>query len=464
MKRFALLFLILPLIAFAQFQFIPISADFASFRSTDTTAYIEVYVSIFQGNLDYKEIEPGKFVASFTSKLDVFSDIDSIKSITHDYKNTTADTSRVSQYNQFVDIFSFELPYGVYQAKVRMEDHQSGLRGEYILELHTIQPGEKIYFSDIEFCNELKRDDGNTIYNKNKLKVVPNPRRVYDVLQPMLYFYVELHNLPYSAEQENYYDIEYLITTIEGDTMKQRGPATKEIYGPSQVEAGGLNVMSMTKNPYFLTVNAKNLLSGETATTRRRFFVYKPSADDTIQATASKAPEISEVFAGFSKEELEAEFTIAEYIASREEEKIFKNLENPQAMKKFLTEFWFRRDKQNNLSFGTTRHRYMQLAEYANNNFRSMGRAGWQTDRGRVLLLYGDPDEFERYPSSMNMVPHVIWRYHNLEGGQFFVFADMENFGDYRLIHSSYRKELQNPNWEAQLRKRGGLDRMQGEF
>lgn len=464
MKRFGLL-LFVPLIAFAQFQFIPISADFATFRSTDTTAYVEVYVSIFQGNLEYQEVEPGKFMASFTSSLVVFSDVDSVRSIAHDYKNTTADTSRVSQYNQFVDIFSFELPYGVYQAKVQMEDHQSGLRGEYILELPTIKPEEQLFFSDIEFCNELKRDDGNTIYNKNSLKVVPNPRRVYDVLQPMLYFYVELHNLPYSAGQKNYYEFEYLITTIDGDTMKQRGPATKEIFGPSQVEAGGLNVMSLTKNPYFLTANAKNLSTGETATTRRRFFVYKPSPEDTVQATAGKIPKIAEVFAGFSKEELEEEFAMAGYIAARDEQKIFENLENPLAMKKFLTEFWFKRDKTNNLPYGTTRYRYMQLAEFANENYRSMGREGWKTDRGRVLLLYGEPDEYERHPSSMNMVPHVIWRYHNLEGGQFFVFADMENFGDYRLIHSSYRKELQNPNWEALLRNRGGVDRMQsGEF
>ncbi|MEJ2542771.1 MAG: GWxTD domain-containing protein [Calditrichaceae bacterium] len=85
-----------------------------------------------------------------------------------------------------------------------------------------------------------------------------------------------------------------------------------------------------------------------------------------------------------------------------------------------------------------------------------MGREGWKTDRGRVFLIYGDPDEYERFPSSMDALPYIIWHYYDLEGSQIFVFTDLDGFGDYRQIHSSYRKELQNPNWQNMLSKSSG--------
>jgi len=456
MKNLFLLMLI-PMIAFGQLQFIPINADYTSFVLNDTMAYVEIYIGYFQGNLKYIPNPEGGMTASFTNKIELSRDGKMVDEQSHNYQNSTQDTSKLSGYNQFIDIFRLQVPYGKYQAKVQLSDHNSNLTGEYTLDLTTITPQSGMFFSDIELSAEIKQDTAKGLFYKNGLKVLPNPSSTFDVLHPMMYFYTELNNLNFNTDKKNHYSFEYFITSLEGDTLKKKNAVSKEIRALSQIEIGGLNVMALAQNTYILNLKAVDLESGKTAEAKRRFGVFKPSAKrDSIVAETAKN-KVMDLFLTMKKEELLEEFQMAKYLASRTEEKVFKNLENEDAMRQFLTQFWTERDALAHVPPGMSRHRYMRLVEYANLNFSTMGRKGWKSDRGRILMIYNEPDELERFPSSMDQVPYQIWRYHNLEGGAFFVFADLDGFGDYQLLHSSYRKELQNPNWENIINKQVNL-------
>ncbi|MEK6754765.1 MAG: GWxTD domain-containing protein, partial [Bacteroidota bacterium] len=94
---------------------------------------------------------------------------------------------------------------------------------------------------------------------------------------------------------------------------------------------------------------------------------------------------------------------------------------------------------------------YLQRLNAANQRFRTMAREGWKTDRGRVLLLFADPDEIERFPSSDNSKPYEIWNYYGIENGVQFVFIDRSGFGDYILVHSTKRGELRDDAWQRFL-------------
>jgi len=455
MKRFYIIVL-LPTILFGQLQFLRFFADYASFYSSDTNAYLEIYVSVYQGNLRYMQNEKGEQVASFENHVNIIRDDSVYYSYSHKYKNTTRDTSIVSKYNQIVDIFKLELPYGDYEARVTITDKNSQLSGEYILDISTIRPGENIFLSDIELCSQIKRDTAETMYFKNNLQVMPNPGRVCDILNPLLYFYVELSNLPYSALEPRHYEFEYFITNSEGDTLRRKKPSVKKIFGPSLAEVGGMNVMALKKDTYFLNLKLTSLYDNETVKSRRKFYVYKPSKDDSVKKGTDELPDISEVYTDFSKDDLVEEFNQAKYIAIPQEIKVFNNLTDEPGMKKFLTEFWRRKDASRGNAPGQLRTNYLNRVAYANEFFRSMGVPGWKTDRGRILLMYGEASEYERNPSTMNTLPYMVWQYYDLEGGVYFIFADLNGFGDYELVHSTYRKELQDPNWQSRVQKGSG--------
>lgn len=56
---------------------------------------------------------------------------------------------------------------------------------------------------------------------------------------------------------------------------------------------------------------------------------------------------------------------------------------------------------------------------------------GWKSDRGRIYIKYGEPDETQSEVHPLDLYPYIIWTYYNqkLE----FIFADTGGFGQYRL-------------------------------
>ena len=64
--------------------------------------------------------------------------------------------------------------------------------------------------------------------------------------------------------------------------------------------------------------------------------------------------------------------------------------------------------------------------------FAARGQPGWRTDRGKVYLRYGEPDDIENIPQGFNTPAYEIWRY--LAQNVTFVFSDTSGFGDYVLV------------------------------
>ncbi|MCB0846455.1 MAG: GWxTD domain-containing protein, partial [Bacteroidetes bacterium] len=101
---------------------------------------------------------------------------------------------------------------------------------------------------------------------------------------------------------------------------------------------------------------------------------------------------------------------------------------------------------------------HLLALDYVNQQYKSTFREGWQTDRGRVFLKYGIPQDVERFPAEANLIPYEIWRYNRL-GAQtnvIFIFFDQDlSSNEYVLLHSTKYGEVNNPRWREQLRNKG---------
>jgi hypothetical protein len=100
---------------------------------------------------------------------------------------------------------------------------------------------------------------------------------------------------------------------------------------------------------------------------------------------------------------------------------------------------------------GISRTAYLQRVTAANQRFHALSRQGWNTDRGRVFIMYGEPDEIERYPSSVDIKPYEVWHYYSIENGVEFDFVERSGFGDYILVNSTKRGELRDDQWQRYL-------------
>ncbi len=116
------------------------------------------------------------------------------------------------------------------------------------------------------------------------------------------------------------------------------------------------------------------------------------------------------------------------YIISEEERAAFKQLATDEERYQFIEQFWLRRDPTPETIENEFRDEHYQRIAYANERFGS-GWPGWQTDRGRIYITWGPPDQVESRPSgsdyvrsyedgggTMRAAPYEIWRYRYLEG------------------------------------------------
>ncbi len=75
---------------------------------------------------------------------------------------------------------------------------------------------------------------------------------------------------------------------------------------------------------------------------------------------------------------------------------------------------------------------------------------GWRTDRGRIFIRYGSPDEVLSRPQAGSTRPYEVWKYTRVRPRKF-VFFDATAFGHYELIWTDERREPSRPNWQQLL-------------
>ncbi len=120
-----------------------------------------------------------------------------------------------------------------------------------------------------------------------------------------------------------------------------------------------------------------------------------------------------------------------QYIASPTERNILRNA--PVAERDSLWfEFWKKLDPTPNTAYNEKEVEYYERIAYSEEHFAN-GDRGWRSDRARIFVEYGPPDEIQSYPYELDSFPYEIWLYYknNLR----FVFVDRYGFGQYILIN-----------------------------
>ena len=86
------------------------------------------------------------------------------------------------------------------------------------------------------------------------------------------------------------------------------------------------------------------------------------------------------------------------YIITDEEKAAFKRLTTDDERYQFIEQFWLRRDPSPDTVENEFRDEHYRRIAYANERFAS-GKPGWKTDRGRIYITWGPPDQIESHPS-----------------------------------------------------------------
>jgi GWxTD domain-containing protein len=145
-----------------------------------------------------------------------------------------------------------------------------------------------------------------------------------------------------------------------------------------------------------------------------------------------------------------------QYIITGEERAAWKRLKTDEEREQFIEQFWLRRDPTPDTIDNEYKDEHYERIAYANEHFAS-GIPGWKSDRGRIYIMYGKPDQIESHPSggtydrpieegggTTSTFPFETWRYRYIEGiGNEVIleFVDPSMSGEYHMTIDPSEKD-----------------------
>ncbi|MCD4701389.1 MAG: GWxTD domain-containing protein [Candidatus Aegiribacteria sp.] len=369
--------------------------------------------------------------------LDQFSsDQDSIVEFTTTLAmiSESGDTTAFDQWNSEAiwapgrsAVNSIVLPVipGNYCLVVTVTDAGNGKEGVVTRDLTVRDIGT---LSEIELARAVvpSPDESTNPLRKGEVLVYPAADGSFTLPEEhMVYYYIEIYNNGGSSVQ-----LQGRLETSSGETIFARPWVSLEM--PEGAEAVGL-VDSLdlhaVRNSGLHRVVFSLVAQNDTLETDKYLIVGRnmESEDDFISESVGELDEIP----------YPDHFRL---ILSSTEASIYDSLDE-DARKRFYSAYWQWAPEQRGL--------FEERCEESN-QYTSVQRESWRTDRGRVYVIYGPPDDIESVLLQGRQVPHEIWYYY-VGGNESFVFADRNGTGNYEQVYSSVEGEVSYTNWESMI-------------
>ena len=451
-KFIATLFIATSLFAQQQADF-KLQYDISKFRGDAEHLYVEVYYAFDVSLLKYVKKNTDLQSESMVSVTFKRSSDDSVVARqAWIIPFSISDTTMLKTSRLYSDLFGFYLKPDIYRAYIVASDVNAPTVKDSISMVVDVKPfaTETIALSDVELCtsiHQIDRDSTNRFY-KNTFEVKPNPTKMFGIHQPVLFYYLETYNL---QKKKSYnYLTKAIVTNAVGKEVINHEKVKRRI-NDSNVDVGTIKVHSLRSGVYTFTFVVIDSVDNSQYSSSKKFFVYNPTLpNDTLTNPSASNVDATE-YATMGEAELDKEYEQSRYVATKNEIDQYKKLKGIEAKRKAMFEFWTNRDEDRTTPQNEMKQEYFKRVSTANSQYKTGFREGWKTDRGRVYIMYGTPDEVERHANELDVKPYEIWYYNSIQGGVQFIFGDRTGFSDYILLHSTHRNELRDENWRKQI-------------
>lgn len=383
--------------------------DHASFREESGEKYrLEVYYKLFNQGLSFVKYD-NKFKASYEIELVVLNKINKQVTGTSMEESYVVDTYEETQSPDdfLINTFNLSLYSGRYKLRIKFIDGNSGSESALEKDLTIPSRSKKgMIFSDLEYIRELSDGTGESKFNKRGKMAIPSVDREFGEPDPTLWIYYEIYGGPIEPKEYKLayeiYSPTYSFSHHE-TTQVQIGPETFYRFD-------SLSLEGFSEGDYFLAIK---LLDGR----KERAKIERP-----FQVKWSLLSMMKNDYQKFVDQ--------LRYAGTDEEIKRLREAKEEERIEKWL-EFWKPKDPTPNTSRNELRDEYYRRLKYVNQNFVISNREGWETDMGRIYIIYGHPDEVEKYPFERDYPKAYQW-WHYYKSNRHFLFVDRGD-GEYEL-------------------------------
>ena len=370
--------------------------------------------------------------------------------------------------SDFADMRRFSLPDGFYDVEVALFDLNNSANATTFKTTVQLDFSENLVRqSDILLLSAAKFEpDKNAPNLHNGYKLESVPFQLYDNRFSELQFYTECYNLD-KASVDSFtfsFTIDRVDTSLGTAFISQKFFQKAVSFLPQLMK---IDISKMPSGTYKLST--KLILKNDDLINEREVFFQRfnlaletaGSNNIIVDSTLS----VNEFVGSIENTALDYNLKAISMNVPVEDSSRFKEILAGGDMvlkRKFLYLFWIQKSaKFPEQAFDE----YMFNARSADKAYASGTQYGFETDRGRIFMKYGRPTDLIFVDNEENTPPYEIWVFDKILSVQGpkgkFVFYNTDNIsGNYRLLQSNFKNEINNPHWLKQLYKKVSIENL----
>jgi len=428
----------------------------AAFFSPEQGPYLETYLSILGKSIEFVKNENGKFQGTVKVTM-LFKQNDSIKEF-RKYELHTAVIDDTSHINFIVfDQQRIALQSGKYDLELELADKNRDLpafnaKDVAVLDFDT----KKIGISDIELVESFTEATESSKMAKSGYDFIPYQDYFYPQSISKTTYYAEIYNTANILGAETQFVVASSIQSVEtGKPVDNFFRIKRETTNHVNVIFNEFDISTLPTGNYNLVISVRDRDNKEI--TSQSIFFQRSNPGVKYNTTSLEKIAIANTFvAKLTQIDSLREFIRMCWPIAGANEKLFINYNllkgDVLTLQQFFLEFWLQRNQADPEGAWL---KYYATVQGVNAEFSSTNKKGYETDRGRVYLQYGAPNQRVIEPYTAGTLPYEIWQYYQF-GKQtdlkFVFYTRDRSINDFELAHSNAIGEISNVNWQYEIR------------
>jgi GWxTD domain-containing protein len=316
-----------------------------------------------------------------------------------------------------------------------------------------------VQFSGLQLIESITPTDEVSPLTKNGYDLLPYISNFYPQNFNKISFYTEIYNADKIIAAD--FMVRYYIESFETYKELEQYSRFKKMSPAAIIPfIGEINIENLPSGNYNLVVEVKNRDNVSVQKTKFFFQRSNTSANDLAAMNEIlKNYDITTSFQGSmtNRDSLVEYISCLRPIADMDEQRFIDyqvKMAGLDELQNYFMQFWL---KRNNVQPGELWRQYKEQVDFVDRNYHTPINKGYETDRGRVYLQYGVPNDIYVSKHEPTAYPYEIWHYYRIknENNKKFIFYNPNIAGkEYELLHSDLTGEIKTPNWERILSKR----------
>lgn len=430
----------------------------ASFCSPEQGPYIETYLSILGKSVQFVKNGNGNFQGTVMVTL-LFKQNDTIKEF-RKYDLQTSEIEDTAYINFIVfDQQRIALPNGKYDLELEIADKNTAMpafkaKDNFILDFDIRKPA----LSDIELVESFSKATETSPMAKSGYDFIPYQDNYYPQNTNKIMFYAEIYNTAGLLGEETPFVITSSLQSVEtGKPIDNFFRVKRETAGQVNVIFNEFDISELPSGNFNLAISVRDKENKEIMS--KTMFFQRSNPGMKFNTGLLQQVNVSNTFAS----QLGNSDTLREYIRmgfpiASANEKLFINFNLKSSdlttLQQFFYNFWVQRSQADPEGAWNN---YLGIVKGVEKEFGSIYKKGYETDRGRVYLQYGPPNQRTVEPLNPVTFPYEIWHYYfaREQSNLKFVFYTRDRaLNDLILAHSNALGEVKNVAWQDEIKRK----------